>query len=191
MRGCIISAAGVLEGLALELGMEHRRLPLIADLAADMRARLAAAAEAFADGADFVLAHTKAPDEAGHGKDPALKRDAIAAIDAGLDGLAARHGFFFFFFFIVTGDHGTPAGTSLIHSGDPVPLAVLADAARPDAVNAFDDLACARGSLGHVRGEDFMPMVLNWRGTVRYTGGRLAAHTGLHWPSEYEPFVVE
>ncbi len=191
MAGCIVSAPGVLEGLASELGLEHRRLPLGPDLAADTRARLADAASALAGGADFVLAHTKAPDEAGHTKDPALKRDAIAAIDEGLAGLAERRGLPAGTTVVVTSDHGTPAGTTLIHSGDPVPLAVIADAARPDAVTAFDDLACATGALGHVRGSDFMPMLLNWRGTTRYTGGKLTAHTGLHWPSDYEPFVVE
>ena len=191
MNGCIVSAAGVLGGLALELGIEHRRVDLGYDLAADMRTRIETAAACFAEGAEFVLAHTKAPDEAGHLKDPLAKRDAIAAIDEGLAGLVERRGLPPDAIVIVTADHGTPSGTTLIHSGDPVPLAVLAGAARPDSVPAFDDLACTGGSLGHVQGTDFMPMVLNWRGTARYTGGRLATHTGLHWPVDYEPFRVE
>ncbi|MBS3957534.1 MAG: hypothetical protein KGZ40_08430 [Clostridiales bacterium] len=191
MRGCVISASGVLEGLSLALGMAHRMVPLGSDIAADTRARLAEAADAFATGAHFVLAHTKAPDEAGHAKNPSLKRDVIAAIDAGLEGLATRRGFPAGTIVVVTGDHGTPSGTSLIHSGDPVPLAVISDAAQRDSVAAFDELACAAGSLGHVRGTDFMPMLLNWRGTVRYSGGLLATHTGVHWPDDYEPFTVE
>jgi 2,3-bisphosphoglycerate-independent phosphoglycerate mutase len=190
MRGYIVSSAGVLEGLAGALDIEHRRMPTLPDLAADMRARIEAAAECIAGGATFVIAHTKAPDEAGHRKDPAAKRDAIEALDAGLEGLAGRAGLPDDTIVIVTADHGTPAGTSLIHSGDPVPLAVLSGALRADTVSAFDELACSQGSLGHVRGVDFMPMVLNWRGTVRYTGGRLAPHTGLHWSTGYEPFRV-
>ncbi|MDO9555963.1 MAG: hypothetical protein Q7J82_00040 [Coriobacteriia bacterium] len=188
MRGAIVSSAGVFEGIARELGMEHRHMPSLPDLAEDTRARLAEAAAAFADGAEFVLAHSKQPDEAGHEKDPELKRDVIAGIDAGLEGLAERAGLPPDTIVVVTGDHGTPAGTALIHSGDPVPLAILADAMQPDDVTAFDERACARGCLGHLRGEDFMPVLLNARGSVRYMGGKLSPHTGLHWPRDYEPF---
>lgn len=191
MRGCVVSSAGVLGGLAAELGMEHRVLGVECDLSKDMWCRMTAAREAIAQGAEFVLAHSKMPDEAGHAKDPDLKREVIARIDRGLAGLAQREGLPRNTIVVVTGDHGTPAGTSLIHSGDPVPLAVLTNAARPDAVGVFDDLACASGALGQLRGSDFMPMLLNWRGTVRYTGGKLAAHTGLHWPADYPAFTVE
>ncbi|MDZ4655080.1 MAG: hypothetical protein U1F44_04310 [Coriobacteriia bacterium] len=188
MRGTIISSASIFEGIARELGMEHRRMALLPDLAEDTRMHLTEAAAAFADGAEFVLAHSKQPDEAGHEKDPARKRDVIAGIDAGLEGLADRAGLPPDTIIVVTGDHGTPAGTTLIHSGDPVPIAILADAMQPDDVAAFDERACACGCLGHLRGEDFMPLLLNARGTVRYRGGRLSPHTGLHWPSDYEAF---
>lgn len=190
MSGAVVSSAGVLQGLASELGLSHRRIQQLPDVAQDMRERLAIARTLLAEGTDFVLVHNKAPDEAGHLKDPLLKRDVIRAIDQGLEGLATRTGLPSNTVVLVTADHGTPSGTSLIHSGDPVPLAVLSNAARPDEVTRFDELACARGSLGHVRGEDFMHMIQNWRGTVRYTGGRLTPHTGLHWPNEYEPFVI-
>jgi 2,3-bisphosphoglycerate-independent phosphoglycerate mutase len=188
MRGTIVSSAGVFEGIARELGMEHRRMASLPDLAEDTRMRLAEAAAALADGADFVLMHSKQPDEAGHEKDPVLKRDVIAGIDAGLAGLAERAGLPPDTIVVVTGDHGTPAGTALIHSGDPVPIAILADAMQPDDVAAFDERACAHGRLGHLRGEDLMPVLLNARGTVRYMGGKLSPHTGLHWPRDYEPF---
>ncbi|MBN2405979.1 MAG: hypothetical protein JXE06_10415 [Coriobacteriia bacterium] len=188
MRGTIVSSAGIFEGISRELGMEHRRVPSLPDLAADTRARMAEASAAFADGAEFVLAHSKQPDEAGHDKDPLRKRDVIAGIDVGLEGLADRAGLPADTIIIVTGDHGTPAGTTLIHSGDPVPVAILADAVQPDDVTAFDERTCGHGCLGHLQGEDFMPVLLNARGTVRYMGGKLAPHTGLHWPTDYEPF---
>lgn len=188
MRGVVVSSAGVFEGIARELGMEHRRMQSLPDLAEDTRARLREAARAFADGADFVLAHSKQPDEAGHLKDPAHKRDVIEGIDAGLAGLAQREGLPPDTIVVVTGDHGTPSGTTLIHSGDPVPVAMLASSLQPDDVTTFDELACAKGRLGHLRGGDFMPLLLNARGTVRYTGGRLTPHTGLFWPDDYEPF---
>jgi len=188
MRGTVVSSAGVFEGIARELGMEHRRMKSLPDLAQDTRARLREAASALADGAEFVLMHSKQPDEAGHLKDPARKRDVIEGIDAGLAGLVRREGLPADTIIVVTGDHGTPSGTTLIHSGDPVPIAILADAMQADDVAAFDERACADGRLGHLRGEDFMPVLLNARGTVRYMGGRLTPHTGLFWPRDYEPF---
>jgi hypothetical protein len=62
---------------------------------------------------------------------------------------------------------------------------------RIDAVERFAELDCAGGSLGHLRGEDFMPVLLNARGTTRYLGARLSPQVGLHWPEKYEPFRVE
>lgn len=201
MRGHIVSSSRVFEGLGRLLDMRHERVATLPNLATDTSARLEAGIQALNNGADFVLVHQKAPDVAGHSKDPIAKRDVVAAIDRGLGGLANRRphaaaghalsplppGTIV----VVTGDHGTPAGTELIHSGDPVALAVLADAIAPDEVVSFDERACARGVLGHVRGNDFMPVMLNARGTVRYTGGKLSEHTGLHWPRDYEPFTCE
>lgn len=201
MRGHIVSSSRIFEGLGKLLDMRHERVPSLPNLAKDTSTRLEAGIQALNNGAEFVLVHQKAPDVAGHSKDPVAKRDVLAAIDRGLGGLAKRkphtadgHALSSLppgTIVVITGDHGTPAGTELIHSGDPVSLAILADAIAPDEMVSFDERACARGVFGHVSGSDFMPIALNARGTVRYTGGRLSEHTGLHWPRDYEPFKVE
>jgi 2,3-bisphosphoglycerate-independent phosphoglycerate mutase len=90
----------------------------------------------------------------------------------------------------ITADHGTPSGTGLIHSGDPVPVILSGPGIAADAVERFDERSCAGGSLGHLRGEDLMPVLLNARGTTRYLGARLSSHVGLHWPEEYETFRI-
>ena len=190
MEGVIVASGTMLAGLAAELGMGFRAVPTHADARADIEARLAKAADAFAGGASFVLAHTKVADEAGHAKDPLLKRDVISAVDRGLASLAARSGLPAGTIVCVTADHGTPSGTGLIHSGDPVPVIVSGPGVPADAVTSFSERACAAGLLGTVRGEDFMPVLLNARGTTRYLGARLTPHVGLHWPEEYEPFSV-
>ncbi len=188
MRGAIVASSTLFEGIAATLGMSYRHLPYASDWTDDMRARIAAAAGAFAEGADFVHVHTKAPDEAGHRKDPALKRDVIAALDAGLGELGelADEGTLV----VVTGDHGTPSGTGLIHSGDAPPILIAGPGVPTDDVAAFSERACARGVLGHLDGADLMPTLLNLRGTVRYLGAKLSAEVGLHWPEEYERFTV-
>jgi 2,3-bisphosphoglycerate-independent phosphoglycerate mutase len=192
MRGHIVSAGGVFEGMASVLGMDHSLVPSTTDKAADLSALIAAGAAALDQGADFVHIHDKEPDNAGHTKSPELKRDVIAELDRALAEVASGALFGDGTVLIVTGDHGTPAGTDLIHSGDPVPIAIRASAVAPDDVPAFSERACVAGSLGHLRGEDIMPLALNARGTTRYLSGRLSPHTGHHWPApgQYESYRI-
>jgi 2,3-bisphosphoglycerate-independent phosphoglycerate mutase len=48
---------------------------------------------------------------------------------------------------VITADHSTPALMG-IHSWHPVPLLIRSKFARVDAVDAFHEEACLRGSLG-------------------------------------------
>ncbi|MBE0476423.1 MAG: 2,3-bisphosphoglycerate-independent phosphoglycerate mutase [Coriobacteriia bacterium] len=201
MRGASVSTGTLFRGLAAGLGLAHREPPYLPDPAEDLTGRIAEAARAFEDGADFVHVHTKAPDEAGHRKDPRGKRDVIARLDEALAALlpAARDrapmpgapALPRDTLVVVTADHGTPAGTGLIHSGDPVPLLLLGPCVRPDGVTLFGEGACAEGVLGQFEGRDLMPMLLNLRGTTRYLGARLHPDAGPAWPGTYEPFTVE
>lgn len=191
MDGVLISSVTSLQGLAAEIGMDMRHPDATPGVAEDMERRLESAREALAGGATFVLVHIKAADDAGHLKDPRRKRDVIAEIDRGLASLVGRSGIPSDTIVCVTSDHGTPSGTRLIHSGDPVPIILEGPGIPADRVRRFAERDCASGMLGHLRGEDFMPVLLNARGTTRYLGARLAQHVGLHWPSEYEPFRVE
>jgi 2,3-bisphosphoglycerate-independent phosphoglycerate mutase len=192
MSGHVVSAGGVYAGIAKELGMKHSRVAPTGDVATDLEALLAQAAEALAAGADFVHIHDKEPDQAGHKKDPALKRDIIAQLDSALGDVASGGLFGEDTVFVVTGDHGTPAGTELIHSGDPVPIVIRAEPVAADKVDVYSERGCVHGSLGMLRGEDLMPMLLNARGTTRYLSGRLSPVTGLHWPrpGEYPAYRV-
>lgn len=191
MDGVIISSVTSLRGLAAELGMHARQVDAHPDVAEDMARRIRYGQESLSDGAAFVLLHIKAADDAGHLKDPIRKRDVIADLDRGLAPLVERAGIPSDTVICVTSDHGTPSGTGLIHSGDPVPIIIEGSGIRADRVRRFAERDCASGMLGHLRGEDFMPVLLNARGTTRYLGARLTPHVGLHWPSEYEPFRVE
>jgi 2,3-bisphosphoglycerate-independent phosphoglycerate mutase len=135
--------------------------------------------------------HTKAPDEAGHEKDPAGKRDVIAQLDAALpalwdNGLISDENLV-----IITGDHGTPSGTDLVHSGDPVPIALVGRGTMPDAVAAFGERACSSGGLGHIDGSDLMPIALNAIGRIKYMGARLTPEGGIFWPAQTEPMRTE
>jgi 2,3-bisphosphoglycerate-independent phosphoglycerate mutase len=192
MSGHVVSAGGVYAGIAKELGMKHTRVAPTGDVTTDLEVLLAQAAEALTSGAEFVHIHDKDPDKAGHEKDPALKRDVIAQLDSALGEVASGALFGEDTVLVVTGDHGTPAGTELIHSGDPVPIVIRTEAVAADQVDRYSERGCAHGSLGMLQGQDLMPMLLNARGTTRYLSGRLSPITGLHWPrpGEYPAYRV-
>jgi 2,3-bisphosphoglycerate-independent phosphoglycerate mutase len=186
--GASVSSGVTFKGIAEALGMRWYGCEYLPDWTADLRARIAVAAQAVGDGCEFVHVHTKAPDEAGHTKDPQRKRDVIEALDAAIpalwdEGLVGPDNLV-----IVTGDHGTPSGTALVHSGDAVPLAMVGAATFADGVTAFDERSCAAGSLGHLMGSDVMPEALNRIGRIKYMSAKLTPGGGIFWPRSMEPF---
>jgi 2,3-bisphosphoglycerate-independent phosphoglycerate mutase len=165
VHGAFAAESAFLRGLGRCLGLEPAERPLDLGLVAE---RLDA-------GDTFVYVHDKRVDEAGHTKDPEHKRTAIEELDAELRAgseLAARA------IVCVTGDHATPAAPDVIHSGDPVPLLLAGPGVRADAVTSFGELACAAGILGHVRGPDLMPVLLNAADRPLFLGSRPTAVDG-------------
>lgn len=189
--GASVSSGVTYKGIAEALGMRWYGCEYLPDWTADLRARIALAARAVRDGCEFVHVHTKAPDEAGHTKDPLRKRDVIEALDAAIpalwdEGLATPENLV-----IVTGDHGTPSGTDLVHSGDAVPLAMVGAATFADSVTAFDERSCAAGSLGHIMGSELLPEALNRIGRIKYMSAKLTPGGGIFWPSRTEPLRLD
>src|SRR5439155_1327047 len=60
----------------------------------------------------------------------------------------------------ITADHSTPVSVKE-HSGDPVPLTIFGEGVRVDGVPTFDERSVAHGSLGRVRGQDVMNLLLD------------------------------
>jgi 2,3-bisphosphoglycerate-independent phosphoglycerate mutase len=163
----------------------------VPDWTDDLRMRIGEARRAVDEGAGFVHIHTKATDVAGHTKDPARKRDVIEALDAALpalwdEGLVTPDNLM-----IVTGDHGTPSGTELVHSGDAVPIAIVGPATFSDDVKAFDERSCASGSLGHIDGSELMPEILNRISRIKYMSAKLTPEGGIFWPDGTTPLIIE
>jgi 2,3-bisphosphoglycerate-independent phosphoglycerate mutase len=191
MRGASVSSGVTYRGIASVLGMEWYGCDYLPDWTDDLRNRIAIARRAVDEGCGFVHVHTKAPDDAGHTKDPSRKRDVIEALDAAIpalwdQGLVTPENLV-----IVTGDHGTPSGTDLVHSGDAVPIAMVGAGTLTDGVSAFDELSCAAGSLGHLEGRDLMPEVLNRVGLIKYMSAKLTPAGGIFWPERTEPLRVD
>ncbi|MDI6891737.1 MAG: alkaline phosphatase family protein [Actinomycetota bacterium] len=187
--GATMVASGVLyRGLAAEMGMDFIESPNLKETGEDLKSRLRLAKQAFEGGCDFVHLHTKAPDEAAHTKKPFFKRDTIEKLDGAFEGLSS------FFsgdvLIVVTSDHSTPSSGSLIHSGEPVPIAIVGKNVRKDEVKEFGERACSRGGLGRIRGSDLMNVILNLTDRVKYFGTRSTPEDIPHRPRKVIPFKI-
>ncbi len=134
-------------------------------------------------GDTFVYVHDKRVDEAGHTKDPNAKREAVELLDAAFEDLPTDRAIV-----CVTGDHATPAYPNVIHSGDPVPFVVAGPGVRADRVREFGESTCADGILGHLRGPDMMPVLLNAADRPLFLGSRPTPFDGADgYPALLDP----
>jgi 2,3-bisphosphoglycerate-independent phosphoglycerate mutase len=185
LRGTFIAESAFLRGLATAVGLETIEAPETDDARADLRTRLELAGERFDAGETFVFVHLKATDVAGHTKDPRVKQQTIEELDAELGNLPLDRAIV-----CVTGDHATPASPEVIHSGDPVPFVLGGPAVRADSVRSFGELDCAAGILGHLRGADMMPVLLNAADRPLYLGSRPTPFDGADgYPDILEPLI--
>jgi 2,3-bisphosphoglycerate-independent phosphoglycerate mutase len=186
VTGSFIADSRFMHGLARAVGLEPLQAPESADPAADLRRRLELVRERLDGGQTFVFSHLKAADAAGHTKDPAVKQRTIELLDSELASLPIDSAVV-----CLTGDHATPAYPEVIHSGDPVPLIVAGPGVRADPVDSFGELDCSRGILGHLRGPDLMPLLLNAADRPLFLGSRPTPFAGADgYPAVLEPLVL-
>jgi 2,3-bisphosphoglycerate-independent phosphoglycerate mutase len=134
-------------------------------------------------GDTFVYVHDKRIDQAGHTKDPNVKRETVELLDAALADLPIDRAIV-----CVTGDHATPASPDVIHSGDPVPFVVAGPGVRADRVHEFGESTCAEGILGQLRGPDMMPVLLNAADRPLFLGSRPTPFDGADgYPALLDP----
>jgi 2,3-bisphosphoglycerate-independent phosphoglycerate mutase len=134
-------------------------------------------------GDTFVYVHDKRVDQAGHTKDPNRKREAVELLDAAFADLPTDRAIV-----CVTGDHATPASPNVIHSGDPVPFVVAGPGVRADRVQELGESTCADGILGHLRGPDMMPVLLNAADRPLFLGSRPTPFDGADgYPAILDP----
>ncbi|MDO8554283.1 MAG: 2,3-bisphosphoglycerate-independent phosphoglycerate mutase [Candidatus Micrarchaeota archaeon] len=105
---------------------------------------------------DFVFLHVKACDSFGHDGDFEGKTNMLKRIDAELLPILRESGAAI----IITGDHSTPC-IRKAHSGHEVPILIWAKGERVDGGTTFDEIACMKGGIGHIRGKNVMPLILD------------------------------
>jgi 2,3-bisphosphoglycerate-independent phosphoglycerate mutase len=183
LHGTFVASSAFLRGLGRAVGLEPRDEPESDDPGTDLRGRIEIARERLDAGDTFVFCHVKSADAAGHTKDPRQKQAMIETLDAVLGDLPTDRAIV-----CVTGDHATPAVPDVIHSGDPVPFVVAGPGVRADPVDRFGEVTCASGILGHLRGPDMMPVLLNAADRPLFLGSRPTPFEGADgYPSILEP----
>jgi 2,3-bisphosphoglycerate-independent phosphoglycerate mutase len=185
VTGSFVGESAFLRGLGGCVGLE----PVVAeetdDPVGDLRRRLEQARARLDQGETFVWIHQKTTDVAGHTKDPRIKLRTIEELDAALGELPTERAIV-----CVTGDHATPASPEVIHSGDPVPFVLSGPGVRSDDVAEFGELSCARGVLGHLRGPDVMPVLLNAADRPLFLGSRPTPFEGADgYPAVLDPLL--
>ena len=185
VEGAFLAESAFLRGLAEHVGLAPLEAPETDDPVADLRRRVQRVHERLDDGDTFVFVHQKTTDAAGHTKEPHVKRDTIERLDDALTELPVDRAVV-----CVTGDHATPASPDVIHSGDPVPFVVAGPGVRADDVVSFGELTCAKGILGHLRGPDVMPVLLNAADRPLFLGSRPTPFDGADgYPAVLDPLV--
>jgi 2,3-bisphosphoglycerate-independent phosphoglycerate mutase len=186
VTGSFIADSRFMHGLSRAVGLVPIHAPETDDPAADLRARLQLVRERLSEGDTFVFSHLKATDAAGHTKDPAVKQRTIELLDSELRDLPTDRSIV-----CVTGDHATPTYPDVIHSGDPVPLVIAGPGVRDDPVELFGELDCSRGILGHLRGPDLMPLLLNAADRPLFLGSRPTPFLGADgYPAVLDPLIL-
>lgn len=149
LTACSLTPKPVLTGLAEILGMTVEEPPTAYG---DRPAAILDAVETY----DFVHAHYPEPDEVAHAAGPEAKRDELEAIDATLEPIATRALEDDELVTVVTADHTTPSTEDVVHSGDPVPITMVAESVRPDDVSAVGERPASTGGMGRIRGNDLL-----------------------------------
>ena len=107
-----------------------------------------------------IYVHIKGPDEPGHDGNFNKKKEIIEAIDkfffaSLLPGLDINNTVI-----AVTSDHSTVCAIKA-HSSDPVPLLVCGGNIQPDGSLSFSEKAAKLGSIGELRGQEIMPLLVS------------------------------
>lgn len=190
LRGISISSGPVYWGLCQEIGMEISRVKDSGDPENDFRNRVLSAKD-FLSSYDFIHVHTKVPDEAAHTRNPWNKVGVIETLDRAMDVIISDIVIDPEVLLIVTSDHSTPSSGSMIHSGETVPLTFAHRDVRKDDVNHFDEVSCARGALGIIRGKELMYLILNYMDKGKLKGLMDTPVDQPYYPGHYRPLAIE
>ena len=114
---------------------------------------------------DFFFVHIKGADPLAEDGNWQGKKEFIEKIDRALSPLFDLKNALI----VVTADH-TTACTLKAHTADDVPVVIHGAEVRDDDVETFGERSCAKGRLGHIKGLNLMPIIIDLMGLAQIFG---------------------
>lgn len=162
-NSAVISAVDLIQGIGVYAGMNVIKVEGATGLYnTNYEGKAKAAIDALKGGTDFVYLHIEASDEAGHEGDAILKTKTIEYLDSRIlkpiwesaknlnEPLAIA----------ILPDHPTPC-SKRTHTHDPVPFIIYKPGEDGDGVCAYDEESAKKGSLGLIKGNEFIKAFLS------------------------------
>lgn len=181
-----VSSHSLYQGIFQAMGATTRLLPHQGSVQELAKAKLDAAVEML-DTCDLVHVHFKEPDDAAHRSDPSAKVAVLEQLDMGLGPLLKRLAKRGDLLLCLTGDHATPSGGSMIHSGQPSPLVIHGMGQWRDQAGHFSEVSCSTGSLNLLRGGELMQTILCGMDRARLAGLRDGPVETAYFPGSGQP----
>lgn len=159
LKAACVAGVGMIKGICEVCGLDVLELPAACTggVNTDMVCKAGQALKAL-EKYDYVLMNVKAPDVSGHDSAAKMKCEVVRRLDemAGFikDNMTDDMVILF------TADHCTPVDIG-DHTGDPVPVTIYTKDMVVDDATEFNEVGCARGRLGRLRGSDLLPICLD------------------------------
>ncbi len=156
-KSAVISAVDLIQGIGVYAGMEVIHVDGATGLYdTNYEGKAKAAIDALKTN-DLVYLHIEASDEAGHEGDVELKIKTIEYLDLRIVKyiLDEIKEFDEPVSIAILPDHPTPCAIRT-HTYDPVPVTIYSSTKEPDNVEVYDEFSVRKGSLGIMKGDEFI-----------------------------------
>ena len=156
-KSAVISAVDLIHGIGVYAGMEVVHVEGATGLYdTNYEGKAKATIDALRTN-DFVYLHVEASDEAGHEGDVELKVKTIEYLDQRIVKyiLEEIKDFDEPVSIAILPDHPTPCAIRT-HTYDPVPFTIYSPTKEPDKVEVYDEFSVKEGSLGLLKGDEFI-----------------------------------
>lgn len=166
LKAAAIAGAGLYKGIGKLMGMDA--LPVSRTTGkpdTNVDNKIKGALSAFKN-YDFIYLHIKGADVLAEDGNFLGKKEFIEKVDRSLLPLLKKKNLLI----VITTDHTTSCYLKN-HTADPVPILIKGDNIYSDEVKSFDERSCAAGFLGHIKGKDVMPIIIDYLGLSKLIGG--------------------
>lgn len=165
LKACCIAGAGLYRGIAKVLGMDIIKVAGATGKPDSKIENKIKEAIKLLKSYDFIFVHIKGADTLGEDGNFLGKKLFIEKIDKAVAPLLKLKDTLI----VITADHSTPCLLKK-HSADDVPVLIVGEDVRSDDLTTFDERTCHKGRLGHIKGLNLMPIIIDLMGLAELFG---------------------